>query len=194
MSAPITTLVVLHGYDSSAKRADELAQDLDPEGRLHHVVPEGAIRVASGEHAWFEVDAPGSVAAAARELAAVLKSLDEDAGIDLGAVAVVGYSQGVAAALATLATGIGPSVGRLVAISGFVVEEDGVDYDWTRLQACRVLIQHGERDDVVPPFFSSDLAALLTEAGADVALQSFPIGHERSEASTQAAREWLATI
>jgi predicted esterase len=192
VSTAVTTLVVLHGYDSSAQRGDELARDLDPEGRFHHVVPEGAIKVESGERAWFEVDAPGSVAAAAHELAAVLTSLVDDAGIDPAEVAVVGYSQGVAAALATLATGIGPRVGRVLAISGFVVDQDGVEYDWSRLCGSRVLIQHGERDDVVPSFFSSDLAAVLSEAGVDVALQSFPIGHERSVASTQAAREWLA--
>ena len=147
----------------------------------------------SGEHAWFEVDAPGSVAAAATRAGRGPDLARRGPRHRPATVAVVGYSQGVAAALATLATGIGPAVGRLVAISGFVVDQEGVDYDWTRLQGCRVLIQHGERDDVVPAFFSSDLAALLTDAGADVALQSFPIGHERSEASTQAAREWLAT-
>jgi predicted esterase len=55
-----------------------------------------------------------------------------------------------------------------------------------------VLVQHGDRDDVVPPFFSTDLASLLADAGVDVVFQSFPIGHERSAASIHSARQWLA--
>jgi len=72
-----------------------------------------------------------------------------------------------------------------------VVDEPGLTYDWSQLRSTRVLLQHGEQDDVVPSFFSSDLASSLVEAEVDVVHQSFPMGHERTAASLQAARNWL---
>jgi phospholipase/carboxylesterase len=189
----LTTLVVLHGYDSSAKKADELARELDPNGRWHHVSPDGPVTLSDGERAWFEVDVAGSVRAAVETVRQVVRSLTDDIGVDPASIALVGYSQGAAAAVATLATlGSSPSrVGRLLSINGFVVDEAGLDYDWTQLRGTRVLLQHGEQDDVVPSFFSSDLANVLGDAAVDVVHQSFPMGHERTAASIEAARSWL---
>lgn len=187
----LTTLVVLHGYDSSAKRADELARELDPEGRWHHVSPDGPVDVADGDRAWFEVDVAGSVRAAVDHVRRVLASLVDDAGVDPASIGLVGYSQGAAAAVAALGTDDVPTVGRLLSINGFVVEEPGLNYDWTQLRRTRVLLQHGEKDDVVPAFFSSDLANVLADAEVDVIHQSFPMGHERTAASLDAARIWL---
>jgi phospholipase/carboxylesterase len=192
--APISTLVVLHGYDSSAKQADELARELDPETRWHHVSPDGPVAVSEDTRAWFDIEVSGSVSDAVVSVRAVLRSLTDDGGVDPGGIVLVGYSQGAAAAVATVATEGGPVVGGLLTINGFVVDEEGLTYDWTRLDDTRVLLQHGERDDVVPPFFSSDLATALSDAGVDVVHQSFPMGHERTVTSRDAARAWLAGV
>ncbi len=191
VTAAITTLVVLHGYDSTARSADELARELDPAGRWHHVSPEGPVTLEDGDRAWFDVEETGSVKVAVDTVRQVLHSLIRDAGVDPASIVVVGYSQGAAAAVAALGTEDATTVGGLLSMNGFVVDEPGLTYDWTQLRSTRVLLQHGEQDDVVPSFFSSDLATSLGEASVDVEHQSFPMGHERTTASVESARTWL---
>src|SRR5690349_18516769 len=94
VKAPISTLVVLRGYDSSAKQADELARELDPEARWHHVSPEGPVAVSEDTRAWFDIEVTGSVADAVVSVRSILRSIIDDGGVDPAGIVLVGYSQG----------------------------------------------------------------------------------------------------
>ncbi|HKY14587.1 MAG TPA: hypothetical protein VJM33_06645 [Microthrixaceae bacterium] len=190
MSTQVTTLVVLHGYDSQAIRAAELARELDPDRHWDHHAPEGPLVVTGGGRAWFDVEVDGSLAGSIKAVREVVDHTSAN-GVEPDGVVVVGYSQGAAAALAALATTGAPRIGRLVCMSGFVVDGAGLEYDWSQLAETAVLLVHGEQDDVVPSFFSEDLATLLVDAGIDVTHQTFPIGHDRSPEEIDAVRAWL---
>jgi predicted esterase len=186
-----TVLLVLHGYDSDAKHAEEIARELDPDAELHWVIPEGPLHVATGLRAWFEVDEPDSITAAADTVRSVVAGVTES-GVDASQIAVLGSSQGAAVAFAALAVSSAQRVGTLMSMNGFVVELPADEYDWSTLGESRVLLQHGQRDDVVPSFFSDDLATTMRAAHVDVTHQTFAMGHERTDESMAAARAWLS--
>jgi phospholipase/carboxylesterase len=54
-----------------------------------------------------------------------------------------------------------------------------------------VLMVSGLSDPIIPPDNSARLAAMLTNAGADVQLRMLPDGHQLSQADLTEAREWL---
>jgi predicted esterase len=182
--------VVLHGHASTAVAAAELAAELDPDGWFHHAAPDGPLQLEDGTRAWFS-DERGSLAAGRSEVRALLEGLVEDTGLDL---VVVGYSQGAAVALAALTD---PWRGRLAGLaglavlSGFLGDAHGLEQDLSLLAGTPVLIEHGRGDDVVPDFFAADLATSLEDAGAAVRTAWFDMGHERTAASLDAARNWL---
>jgi predicted esterase len=183
-SAPL--LVVLHGHDSTPTDAEALAQQIDPDRRFRHVAPEGPLAVPGGGRAWFS-DQPGTLAKSRATLAAVFTELAASA-----PVVVVGYSQGGAAALATLSSPDGPRVGAVACVSGYLGEEPGLDHDLGRLVGTSVLVQHGLHDDVVPDFLARDLVTALEAAGVDVVAEWFDMGHERTAESRAALAAWLA--
>jgi len=59
------------------------------------------------------------------------------------------------------------------------------------LVGTRVLISNGRSDPLVGPAETERLAALLRSAGADVALEWQPGGHQLTQADIQSARAWL---
>ena len=183
---PAPLLVVLHGHDSTAEAATELARELDPDGRFHHVAPQGSTRTTTGGYEWFSPE-PGTLAAAQAVLGPLLAELSAT-----GPVTVVGYSQGGAAALATLTSPDGPTVMAVACVSGYLGEEPGLDHDLARLAGTPVLIQHGRHDEVVPDFLAADLVAALEAAGIAVRAQWFDMGHERTADSLAALRDWVA--
>ncbi len=184
-------LLVLHGHGEDAAQADALARQLDPDDVWHHVAPDGPLSLGQGGRSWFS-DSPGTLLGAAQVVGAVIESLRAAGGTPLVVVAV---SQGGASALAALAgRAQAPGVDGLACLSGFLAEATDLDYDLGRLASTCVLIQHGDHDDVVPPFFAADLATALAAAGVEVALQRFAMGHERTAQSLEAARRWLATF
>jgi len=188
-------LVTLHGHGGSAELAADWAARLDPTASWHHITPQGPVVETTGGHAWFvdHAGSPHGVTAAGRVIASLLSGLVEDAGVDPGRIAVAGWSQGAAAALAALTTTRTHRVGALLVASGFLAEGDA-EYDLASLAGLPVLLQHGVHDEVVPAFFAADLAASLTAAGAVVSQQRFELGHERSPEADAAAQDWLESV
>jgi phospholipase/carboxylesterase len=178
-------LIVLHGHDSSPEDAGALARQIDPDARFAHVAPEGPYDTVGGGREWFS-DTAGSLARTQIVLSSLFAELAAT-----GPVVVVGYSQGAAAALATLTSPGAPSVKAVACVSGYLGEEPGLDHNLGRLAGTTVLVQHGRQDDVVPDFLARDLVTALEAAAVDVTAQWFEMGHERTVESLAALTEWL---
>jgi phospholipase/carboxylesterase len=65
------------------------------------------------------------------------------------------------------------------------------DLPRTDLAGKPVLILSGMSDPIIPPENSARLAAMLTNAGADIQQLTLPVGHQLSETDLTVAREWL---
>lgn len=185
-------LVVLHGHAGSADAAAQLADRIDPSGSWIHVTPNGPIVEPDGSRSWFTTDRdhPDDVSAAGRLVSSLIDAVAVDGNIDPRRVAVVGWSQGGAAALAALAGPASVRVGALVLASTFLAEGE-TDYDLGQLATVPVLVQHGSDDEVVPPFFADDLATALRSAGVEVTVARYRVGHARTVEADQDARSWL---
>ncbi|MFT4119547.1 alpha/beta hydrolase [Bradyrhizobium sp.] len=57
-----------------------------------------------------------------------------------------------------------------------------------------VLLLSGQADPIVPPSNSAKLAALLSDAGADVVQKVLPAGHQLSQADVTLARNWIGEM
>jgi phospholipase/carboxylesterase len=57
-----------------------------------------------------------------------------------------------------------------------------------------VLLLSGQADPIIPPSNSARLAALLSEAGAQVDHRILPAGHQLSQADMTLARNWIGTV
>ena len=56
-----------------------------------------------------------------------------------------------------------------------------------------VLISSGQRDPIIPASNSSELAAQLSRAGANVQHSVLPTGHELTQMDVTLAKEWMKT-
>lgn len=202
-------LVGLHGYDSSAKVAEEMLDEIDPTRSVRHVSPSGPIRLDGGLRAWFdptsadagsEPDASarlstkppaGSLLAAAHQISELIRAMSHDAGIETAEFSVIGWSQGAATAMAALAVADAPAVGRLVIWGGFLVDSPGVAYQLAQLRSTKVLVIHGADDDVVPSFFAQDLYNSLVDSGVDAEFRIVQSGHHRTPEADAIVRDWL---
>jgi len=179
-------LVVLHGHDSSPGDAADLARRIDPGGRFAHIAPEAPYESAGGGREWFS-DTAGTLAHTQGALGSLFAEL-----ATTSPLVVVGYSQGAAAALATLTSPGAPRVSAVACVSGYLGEEPGLDHELGRLVGTAVLVQHGRHDEVVPDFLAHDLVNALEAAGVTVTAQWFEMGHERTVERLAALTEWLA--
>lgn len=190
-SAPETgALIVLHGHGDDPASAREWGHRLAPAGWT--VVAPAAQSGADGVRSWFRsgtrgVD-PGELAEAARRVGDVVEDLRAGG----RPVAVVGFSQGGALALALGLAGARPDA--VVSVCGFLPEVDDPDFA-SRLglgpDDPRVLVVGTDDDEIVPSFMSVDAAAVLAAGGRSVTTAIVPGGHEVGPDVALRVREWL---
>lgn len=156
---------------------------LSPRGKvLERGVPRFFRRLAEGV---FDVD---DLTARTRELGEFVRAAAAEYGFDPGAVIGVGYSNGANIAASLLL--LHPDVLRGAVLFRPMVPL--VPASPPRLDGTPVFIAAGRRDPIVPAAQTEQLAALLTEAGADVTVRVEPADHALTEGDVAAARAWLA--
>lgn len=182
-----TPLLLLHGTGG-----DE--NDLLPLGRM--IAPGAALLSVRGqvlEHGmprFFRRLAEGvfdqeDVVRRAQELADFVEAARKAYGI--AAPIALGYSNGanIAAAMMLL---------RPQTLAGGILLRAMVplaDPPAADLSGASVLVLSGQRDPIVPAENGARLAAMLTNAGADVERRVVPVGHELSQADVTLARQWM---
>jgi phospholipase/carboxylesterase len=107
----------------------------------------------------------------------------------LAAPVAVGFSNGanIAAALLLLKPGV---------LSGAVLLRAMVPLSQppaADLHGTPVLVLSGAADPIVPAANAARLAAMMSEAGAEVTHRTLPAGHQLSQADLNLARDWLAS-
>jgi phospholipase/carboxylesterase len=161
---------------------------LSPRGRvLEHGMPRFFRRLAEG--VFDEED----VRRRARELGDFVTEARKQYGIP--APVAVGFSNGanIAAALLLLKPDV---LAGAILLRAMVPLSDPPKTDQAKAElACKpVLLLSGQADPIVPSSNSSQLAALLTQAGASVTHKVLPAGHQLSQADVTLARNWIGSI
>jgi phospholipase/carboxylesterase len=190
------TLVLLHGYGSSAEEWAPFTKTIQWPSRGRFVFPQGP-EVLSGSsasvarRAWWPLDLrsnipagqslpdlsstrPAGLRIAADRVEDLLRSLTRTSGAP---VVLGGFSQGAMVASEVAFRSDVPLTG-LVLLSGTAVDEASWRAGYKRRRGLPVFIAHGRRDGTLPIAISDRMRQDLQAAGLDVTWLSFDGGHD----------------
>ena len=189
-SADGRTVLLLHGTGGTERDLLDLGARVAPGLRLLGV--RGQV-LESGMSRFFRRLAEGvfdeaDIVRRAADLAAFVTAAAAEYGFDVGKVVAMGHSNGanIAAALMLLHPGV---------LSGAVLLRTMVPLVPPTLPALHgtsVLMAEGALDPIVPRANAEKLAAMLTEAGANVTVHWEPTGHGLTQADVDTAERWMA--
>lgn len=187
-------LVALHGHGDEPGSARAWARRLVPAG--WEVVAPGAPTGPDGTRSWFGTGPRGPEPAEVRRAAGRVGELVAQLRGSGRPVAVAGFSQGGAVALALGASGV--QADAVVSICGFLPDVDEDDWAEALHRVPRsgprhppTLVVSGAEDEVVPAFLGEDAAAVLGQAGRDVTSVVLPGGHAVSPVMAERTLAWL---
>ncbi len=168
---PDRLLLLIHGKGSDEHDLEALIPYLDPEGRFLTVLPRAPLAFLSGWQC----------------------SACAEHGFQRSQSVVAGFSQGCALTLALgLRRSDRPRPAGLLAMSGFLPEREGLEYDFSG--APPVLVQHGSAAPTITPAPGRRAAARLGAEGVPVVYREYPMAHQVAVESLQDAVAWLALL
>ena len=194
------TAIVLHGLGADANDLAPLAAELAPLAGGRFVLPNAPIRAVTINggakmRAWHDigpdfdltVDPPG----ASESLAALRALLRAEIarGIDSRKIALIGFSQGGAMALA-LGAGFDLPLGAVVALSGYELPGLAASPAAAAKQT-PFYLAHGEYDSIVPPALSLSAQQTLRRAGFAATRETFAIDHSLAREEIDSVNRFL---
>jgi phospholipase/carboxylesterase len=193
---PDRLLLLIHGKGADEHDLEPLIPHLDPEGRFLTVLPRAPHPFMSGWQWYATVGIPRGGPEFVPSVDALDDLLDSacvDNGFDRSQAIVAGFSQGCALTLALgLRRSDRPRPAGLLAMSGFLAEPDGLEYDFS--DAPPVLLQHGSADPTINPDYGRRAVARLGAEGVPVVYREYPMAHQVGMESLQDAMAWLALV
>ena len=184
------TLLLLHGTGGNEHDLLSLGRNLDPEASL--LSPRGKV-LENGLPRFFRRLAEGvfdekDLIRRTNELADFVSEAATSYSVESERIYAVGYSNGanIAASLLLLRPGVLAGAALFRAMVPLTPEV------LPKLNGVSILLLSGRYDPLVPEENARGLAALLTDAGATVALHLENAGHELTEDTLKATHRWLA--
>lgn len=188
-SGSARTLLMLHGTGGDENDLLAVAQAVDPDANV--LSPRGRV-LENGAPRFFARFGPGKLDVEdlkrrTHDLADFVLEASKDYGFDPARLVVFGYSNGanIGASLLFL---------RPEVLAGAVLARAMMPYEPAkppRLAGKRALLLAGEHDPYSQRPVTERLAAVLREAGAEVAVNLAPSGHDLTPADVALARRWV---
>ena len=195
-------LLLIHGYGADERDLGGLLPYLDPEGHFLTVLPRGPGRRR-------RPGSPGTTSGRCRRrarrfrrhLRRVPRELDDllDARVRRARQAprrghrrrvLAGRRRSRWRSVCSAPTGARP--GGVLAMSPYLPDVEGVEYDWARREVPPVLVQHGTDDPLIPVERGRDLARTLEAHGVPVVYREYPMEHQVAlESRAAGATRWL---
>jgi phospholipase/carboxylesterase len=191
-------LVLHHGRGTDEHDLLALGDVLDPERRLHAVLPRAPLRLGAspGWH-WYLVPRvghpdPESFHDARAQLATFHDELWRSTGIGPERTILGGFSMGAVMSYALALDADRPAPAGVLAFSGFIPTVAGWQPSLGDRASLRVFIAHGRRDPVIGIEFAHRARETLSAAGLELDYHEFAGGHEIDPALIPPARAWLS--
>jgi len=176
---PGQLMLLFHAAGTGPEDMVPLGRALSREFGGAFVVSVGAPVQPGGGQAWFsmqEIDEdnrPGRVAAAMPGFVETVRRWQAEAGVEVDAVALVGFSQGGEMALESSRT-LPAIAGRIISIAGRFTRLPESPNPGTTLH-----LLHGKLDPVIPCAATVEAAHHLVRIGADITADVIPfVGHQ----------------
>ena len=197
-TATSPTLIMMHGYGSNAQDLFGFTPYLP---KHYNVISlEAPISLPMGGYAWFplRIDLPLEAWIEAADINRIsklvldtLESCISSEYLDPKQVSLLGFSQGAMLGW-TLALNYPDRFQRLIALSGFVVEQ-AIQIPNERDSIPKIYAAHGTNDGVIPIQMARDTIRPLAQKYPAIDYREFPDAHEVSQANFTQLLEWLAT-
>jgi phospholipase/carboxylesterase len=191
-------LILHHGRGTDELDLLPLADELDPQRRLHVVTPRAPLRLpgAPGFH-WYYVPRvgypdPDTFRRARSELAAFHDEMWEQCGVTPERTVLGGFSMGTVMSYALALDAERPVPAGILAFSGFIPTVEGWQPDLPSRLPLPVYIAHGRQDPIMDVAFARRARQLLEGAGLPVSYHESDAGHHIDPGHIPAATGWLA--
>lgn len=187
-----------HGYGSNAQDLFGFTPYLP---KHYNVISlEAPISLPMGGYAWFplHIDLPLDAWIEAADITRIselvldtLESCISSEHLDPTQISLLGFSQGAMLGW-TLALNYPDRFQRLIALSGFVVEQ-AIQIPNEQDSIPKIYAAHGTNDGVIPIQMARDTIRPLAQKYPAIDYREFPDAHEVSQANFTQLLEWLAT-
>ncbi len=193
-TAPYPTVVLLHGRGTDENDLLGLTPYLDK--RMFVISVRAPHRFSLGRgYAWYEFRDVGSpdpeqFAESHERLTTFLTDIRKVYPIDTSRLFLFGFSMGTVMAYAIALTK--PEIVRgIVAHSGYIPEDSGLQFRREELENLNVFIAHGLHDPVIPISFARQAREFLLSTSARLTYREYEIGHSVSDDSITDIVGWL---
>ena len=182
LSEPEGALLLFHGRGADEDDLAPLFDYIDPDGRLVGATPRGPLALPPGGAHWYAIRAvgfpdPQTFGDTFARLERWLDAFLERTGVPIERTILGGFSQGAVMAYAlSLGAGRARPAG-LIAMSGFMPEVDGFEFDLEARRDFPVAIAHGILDPVISVEFSRTARRRLEAAGATILYRESRMPH-----------------
>ncbi len=197
---PAALMVWLHGLGADGYDLEPAAQMLEARN-IRHVFPHAPVRPVTlnggmAMRAWYDIAAADlrwredseGMRASARQVRELAEALRGESALPL---VLAGFSQGAVVSLAAAAQGV-PGLVGVAALSGYVprfllpVPAD--------MRKVRVLMAHGEQDEVVPLALGKAGRDALAENGVAVDWRAYAMPHAICQQELRDVSGWLSAL
>ncbi|MBI1804384.1 MAG: hypothetical protein HY033_04735 [Ignavibacteriae bacterium] len=188
------TLILLHGRGANEDDLLGLAQYLDE--RLLIVSARAPFPFQfGGGFTWYEIEEVGKpeskmFAESYRKLQQFFHDVKNGYPVEPTKVFFGGFSMGAIMSYA-LALTKPADVAGVIANSGYVPEENGLEFQWNLIKGKPFFVAHGKYDPVIPVQFGQRAKELLQNAHADLTYREYEMGHQIGEESLNDMMQWL---
>jgi phospholipase/carboxylesterase len=187
------TILALHGRGSNEHDLLGLAQYLPKE--FLWISPRGTFALGPGSFEWFQITQigkpdPTRLRNALQTIDTFIDEILENYPVDRNRLYLLGFSQGSIVSMSYALT-TPQRVTGVVAQSGYIPHEAGLQVDETNLKGKPFILTHGIQDDLLPIDWARRSRDTLQRFEVELEYHEFDMGHQVSEESLAVINTWL---
>jgi phospholipase/carboxylesterase len=187
------TILALHGRGSNEHDLLGLAPYLPQE--FLWISPRGVFTLGPGSFEWFQITQigkpdPTRLQNALQTIDAFIDEIVESYPVDKNKLYLLGFSQGSIVSMSYALTKPQRVTG-VVAQSGYIPHEAGLQIDEANIKGKPFILAHGIQDDLLPVDWARQSRDTLQRLEVDLEYHEFDMGHQVSEESLAVINTWL---
>jgi phospholipase/carboxylesterase len=187
------TILALHGRGSNEHDLIGLAPYLPSD--FLWISPRGTFELGPDGYEWFQITQigkpdPTRLANALSTIDHFVDEIVKSYPIDKDKLYFLGFSQGSIVSL-SLALTKPQRVTGVIAQSGYIPQESGLQIDEAGVKNKPIILTHGIQDPMLPVDWARRSRDTLQKLGTDLEYHEFNMGHNVTEESLQAISAWL---
>lgn len=192
-------LFLMHGWSAEQHHLAAYVPLVDPEERFSAVCPRGPHDLPEGDGAsWYDrsdgTPDPDDFRSSVGLIDELIAAECARAGLTTEQCVFGGFSQGGFLSLALAGRSGAPRFGGVWAMCCTLREVPGLVLDLEAAAGTPVLIQYGEKDRIIAPEQTRNVAKQLSEAGWLVTEESYDMAHSQTIEMMVDARAWLSAL